>query len=224
MSRLLINSVTKGFNNRPVLTDIKFKIETGEILGLFGRNGTGKSTLLKILFGTLKADSIDVLIDSNKYSPQKNILSQTIAYLPQDDFLPYDIKVRNVIPIYFQDGDIQNKIFYDPRIATLANQRVGTLSHGERRYLEILMISRLPQRFILLDEPFSMIEPLYQDAIKELLVSIKKDKGIILTDHYYFDVLQITDKNILIKDGKTIEVRNKKDLAENGYISESKAS
>jgi len=224
MSRLVINSVTKSYKNNPVLKDVRFQTEIGEILGIFGRNGSGKTTLLKILFGTLKAESIDISIDINKYNPQQNIFSKTIAYLPQDNFLPQDIKVRNVIPIYFQDGVSQDKIFYDPRIAKLENQRVGSLSHGERRYLEVLMISRLPQRFLLLDEPFSMIEPLYQDAIKDMLTTIKKDKGIILTDHYYFDVLQITDKNILIKDGKTIEVRDRKDLAENGYISQLKAS
>lgn len=224
MSRLTINNVTKAFNNQSVLSDISFQIDSGEILGIFGRNGSGKSTLLKILFGTLKPDTFDVFIDSGKYLPSKNVQLRNIAYLPQDNFLPQDIKVRNVVPLYFSNVDIQDKIFFDPRIAKIENQRIGTLSHGERRYLEILMISRLPHEFILLDEPFSMIEPLYQDAIKELLLSIKKNKGIILTDHYYFDVLQITDRNVLIKNGTTIQICDKRDLVENGYISKLKVS
>jgi len=222
MSRLTINNVTKGFKKQSVLSDISFHTDSGEILGVFGRNGSGKSTLLKILFGTLKPDTLDVFINLDRYFPSKNVQSKDIAYLPQDNFLPQDIKVRNVVPLYFSNGDIQDKIFYDPRIAKIENQRIGTLSLGERRYLEILMISRLPHKFILLDEPFSMIEPLYQDAIKELLLIIKKDKGIILTDHYYFDVMQITDRNILIKNGITIQIRNKRDLVENGYISKLK--
>lgn len=224
MSRLTINNVTKGFKDHPVLSDISFQTETGEILGIFGRNGSGKSTLLKILFGTLKPDTLNGFLDSERYLPSKNVQLRNIAYLPQDNFLPKDIKVRNVVPLYFSNGAIQDKIFFDPRIAKIENQRIGTLSHGERRYLEILMISRLPHEFILLDEPFSMIEPLYQDAIKELLLSIKKDKGIILTDHYYFDVLQITDRNVLIKNGTTIQIRDKSDLVENGYISKLKVS
>lgn len=223
MRKLVVNSVTKAFSNRPILTDIQLRVATGEILGLFGRNGSGKSTLLKILFGTLKADSSDLLLDSKSFDPLQNIQSKTIAYLPQDNFLPQDMKVWDVIPLYFRDGEIQNRIFYDPRIAVIASQKVGTLSYGERRYLEILMVSRLPHPFIFMDEPFSMIEPLYKDAIKQLLVSIKHDKAIVLTDHYYSDVMQITDRNIVINDGKTIEVHSRKELAENGYISERQA-
>jgi ABC-type multidrug transport system ATPase subunit len=223
MDKLTINKVLKSFGHNHVLIDIEFECQIGEIVGLFGRNGSGKSTLLKILFGTIRADALDVKIDSKSFDPTKNIGNRVIAYLAQESFLPKDLKVRSIIPIYYQDGEQQNRIFYDPRIAKIENQLVGTLSYGELRYFEILLISRLPHSYLLLDEPFSMIEPLYQDAIKDLLVSIKKDKGIILTDHYYFDVLQITDKNILIKDGKTIEVENKQDLVENGYISKSKA-
>jgi len=224
MDILTVNQVVKAFGRNYVLSDIEFECKIGEIIGLFGRNGSGKSTLLKILFGTIKADAIDVKINSRSFDTTKNICNRVIAYLPQDSFIPKDLKVRSIIPIYYHDGEQQDRIFYDPRIAKIENQVVSTLSYGELRYLEILLISKLPHRFLLLDEPFSMIEPLYQDAIKDLLVSIKKDKGIVLTDHYYFDVLQITDKNVLIKDGKTIAVGNKLDLVEYGYISKSKAS
>jgi ABC-type multidrug transport system ATPase subunit len=204
------------------LRDIKFECKTGEIVGLQGRNGSGKSTLLKILFGTLNADILDVRLNSKAYKPSENIQDGTIAYLPQDSFLPKDITVRNMIPLYFRDGGEQNRIYYDPIIAKIEKQKIGTLSCGESRYLEVLLLCRLPHRFIFLDEPFSMIEPLLQDAIKDLLSSIKKEKGIIITDHYYKDVLQITDKNILIKDGKSIVIRDKNDLVENGYMPRSK--
>lgn len=202
-----------------MLTHVKFSCQTGEMVGIFGRNGSGKSTLLKILFGTLPADSIEVLFDATKIEPIQIIPNQYIAYLPQEGFLPKDMKVRDIIPLYFRDGEKQNQLFYAPKVASFANKRVSTLSHGELRYVEILLIAHLEHPFLLLDEPFSMIEPLYKDSIKELLSSLKAKKGIILTDHYYRDVLQITDKNLLMINGTLHEIKGKEDLAEHGYTS-----
>src|SRR5690606_15094202 len=123
---------------------------TGDVIAIFGRNGSGKSTLLKILFGTQKANNIDLYVDNTKIdniTPKSNL----IAYLPQEPFMPKDLKVRDIIPIYFPDGDKQNKIFHSPLIHKIETQRVGTLSLGEQRYLEFLLIVNLNHPFILLD-------------------------------------------------------------------------
>jgi ABC-type multidrug transport system ATPase subunit len=218
MSEIIVNKLSKKFKKRMILSDISFRIKTGEILGIFGRNGCGKSTLLKILFGTLRADDENILMDNECFNSSKNIERMNISYLPQDSFLPKDLKVRDVIPIFYKDGDAQDRIFYDPRIAKFERQKIRTLSLGERRYFEILLISRLPHQFLLLDEPFSMVEPLYQDSIKELLFQLKKEKGIIITDHYYRNVLEVSDRKMFIKDGKAIEFENEIDLMKNGYL------
>jgi ABC-type multidrug transport system ATPase subunit len=222
MSELIINKISKKFKKGIVLSNISIRIKTGEILGILGRNGCGKSTLLKILFGVLPSDDQEILIDNKCFDPSSNIKLRNISYLPQDSFLPNNLTVRDVIPIYYNDGNAQDKIFYDPRIAKFERQRIRTLSLGERRYFEILLISRLPHKFLMLDEPFSMVEPLYQDSIKELLTELKKEKGIIITDHYYRSVLEISDRIILIKDGKAIEIENEIDLIEKGYLPESR--
>lgn len=222
MSELIVNKISKKFKETVVLSNTSLRIKTGEILGIFGRNGCGKSTLLKILFGVLPADYQEIIIDNEHFNPSSNIKSMTISYLPQDSFLPNNLTVRDVIPMYYKDGNDQNKIFYDPRIAKFERQRIGTLSLGERRYFEILLISRLPHKFVMLDEPFSMVEPLFQDSIKELLSELKKEKGIVITDHYYRNVLEISDRKMIIKDGKAIEIENGIDLIENGYLPESK--
>jgi ABC-type multidrug transport system ATPase subunit len=222
MSELTVKRLSKKFKRRIILSDISLRIKTGEILGVFGRNGCGKSTLLKILFGTLPPDNADILIDNEYFNPSRNIELMNISYLPQDSFLPMDLKVRDVISIYYKDGDAQDKIFYDIRIAKFERQRIGTLSTGERRYFEILLISKLPHKFLMLDEPFSMVEPLLQDSIKELLIEVKKEKGIIITDHYYRNVLGVSDRRMIIKDGKALEIENEIDLIENGYLPESR--
>jgi ABC-type multidrug transport system ATPase subunit len=220
MSELIINKISKKFKKGIILSNISFRIKTGEILGIFGRNGCGKSTLLKILFGVLTSDDHEILIDDKWFDPSSNIKLMNISYLPQNSFLPNNLTVRDVIPMYYKDGNAQDKIFYDPRIAKFERQRIGTLSLGERRYFEILLISRLPHKFLMLDEPFSMVEPLYQDSIKELLIELKKEKGIIITDHYYRNVLEVSDRKMFINNGKAIEIENEIDLIENGYLPE----
>ncbi|MFZ4549362.1 MAG: ATP-binding cassette domain-containing protein [Bacteroidales bacterium] len=222
MNELVIHKVSKKFKQRKVLSDVSFSIKTGEILGIFGRNGCGKSTLLKIIFGVLRADYQEIVLDNEYFNPADNIKLMHISYLPQDSFLPNDLTVREAIPMYYKDGKAQDKIFYDPRIARFEQQKIGTLSMGERRYFEVVLISRLPHKFLMLDEPFSMIEPLYQQAIKDLLTELKKEKGILITDHYYQNVLAVSDRKMIIKDGKAIEVANENDLIGNGYLSGSR--
>lgn len=219
MNHLQINNATKSFRSKKVVQDVSINCTTGEILSIFGRNGCGKSTLLKMIFGTIKADFIEMKINGEML-PARNVISlQKIGYLPQESFLPQGLKVREIIPIFFSNGDDQDKIFYAKNVSKFENTKIGNLSMGELRYLEILLTGNLKHDFLLLDEPFSMVEPLQIDFIKELLVDLKKSKGIILTDHYFEDVLEISDRNILLKDSKIFKIENKNDLENYGYLS-----
>ena len=215
---LQVFTVKKRFGQREILKDVHFKIEQGEILAIFGRNGCGKSTLLKILFGTLKAETVDLHINQSPISPINVISKGLIGYLPQDNFLPKHMKVRDVIPLFYEDGDAQDFIFRAPFVEKIAKQKIGTLSLGEQRYLELLLVAHLNHPFLLLDEPFSMIEPLYKEAIKELLLSLKAKKGILLTDHYYHDVLEIADRKLLVTDGVSQSIVSMEQLRELGYL------
>lgn len=219
MSQVLtINNASKSFNGRNILDAISFSIKRNSITGLFGRNGCGKSTLLKLIFGTLKADSIEVYIDELKLYQKEIIPSKNIAYLSQDSFLPKELTVRKVISLLFKRGEDQDKIFYAKGVASFEKLLVGKLSIGQLRYLELLLIGHLNHDFLLLDEPFSMIEPLFKDIIQKFLLQLKKTKGIILTDHYYQDVLEITDTNYILKEGKLIKVKSKQDLIKYDYL------
>jgi ABC-type multidrug transport system ATPase subunit len=219
MKALEINNLNKSFAKKSILKDIDLTCKTGDIIGIFGRNGSGKSTLLKIIYGTLKADSVQIKIDTKIMSQKEIIPSKTIAYLPQDSFLPKELKVRDVIPFFFPNGEDQDKIFYASTVSVFEKLKVGYLSLGQLRYLELLIIGNLNHSFLLLDEPFSMIEPLYKEIIKSLLLELKKTKGIILTDHYYDDVLEITTENFVIKDAEKIEINSKEDLVKFQYLS-----
>ena len=171
------------------------------------------------MFGTLEADDIEMSIDGVSVKPETVIASRQIAYLPQDSFLPKNVRVRDIIPMYFYSEEKQDAVFYNPGVAKIAAKRINELSLGELRYFEVILIGNLDHPFLLFDEPFSMIEPLYKDAIKEFLHTLKERKGIILTDHYFDDVLQTTTKNMVISEGKSSEVLSKEDLVKMKYLS-----
>lgn len=216
---LKVSGASKSFGKKDVFHDVNLWAETGEIVGLFGRNGSGKSTLLKMMFGVLEADSLRLQIDDINYRPNEIIPNRLIAYLPQDRFLPPGLTVRNLVPMYYKAPEILDKIFYAPGVADFEQTQCGKLSGGQRKYLEILLIAYLSHPFLLLDEPFSMIDPKYKDLIKELLLNLKEDKGILLTDHYFQDVLQVSGRNYLLNNGQILEVKGEKELRKYGYLS-----
>ncbi|MGQ2983884.1 ATP-binding cassette domain-containing protein [Flavobacterium sp.] len=217
MNTLFVNGLTRSFGKRTLLDDLSFSCQTGEILGIFGRNGCGKSTLLKVIFGTQKAKTAAISINGTAIPQNKVIPDGQIGYLPQDPFLPKNLKVRDIIPLYY-NGDEQDKVFHSPGIEKMANTRAGNLSMGELRYFELLLVGHLPHLFLMLDEPFSMVEPLYKDLIKDLLFELKAKKGIIITDHYYNDVFSVTNRRLLLKDGKMFNINDRSDLAAHGYL------
>ena len=218
MDFLKVTDLNKSYGNKTILKNIDLDCKIGEIIGIFGRNGTGKSTLLKLIFGTVKADSISIEINYEIIHQKAIISSKKIGYLPQDTFLPKERRVREIIPLFYPNGDDQDKIFYSPQVSSFEKIKIGKLSLGQLRYLELLIIGNLNHKFLMLDEPFSMIEPIYKDEIKNLLLELKKSKGIILTDHYYNDVLEITDKNFVLKDAEKIEIMDKDDLVKYEYL------
>ena len=214
---LNVKSIDHSFGERKILSDIKFICNTGDVVGIFGRNGTGKSTLLKILFGTLHPTKSEFYLDNQNVSSRIH-LNKFIGYHHQEVFLPKNMTVRNLICMYLPDGEKQNKLFYNQRINKIETQKVGALSMGEQRFLQFLLLLNLDHYFLLLDEPFSMIEPLYKDLIKEKIEEYKSNKGFIITDHYYLDVLQVSTIKKVIKDGVMNSVSNDIDLVDFGYL------
>lgn len=218
MAIFKLHNASINFGKKEVLKEVSFSLKTTEIFGIFGRNGCGKSTLLQMIFGNQRKGSIKISIDDITINASENISAKRIAYLPQHSFLPKNIKIRDLIPIYFSDEKTQDAIFYDELIAKIASKKVGELSLGQSRYFEVLLIGNLEHPFIMLDEPFSMIEPLFKIEIKNLLNKIKTEKGILITDHYYKDVLDITTQNLLIKDGVGFKIESEEDLKKLEYL------
>ena len=218
MALLEIIRASKSFGRKTILEDVSFTLEPGSILGVFGRNGSGKSTLLKLIFGTLRGGNIKLRINGEDVSNSEVIKNKLIGYLPQTPFLPRHLRVRDIIPIYHSGQKQQDAIFYDPEVAKIASRKVSELSHGERKYFEVVLLGHLDHPILLLDEPFTMLEPLQIAAVSEFLQKLKSTKGIIITDHYYNDVLAISDKTLVLKDGIVHKVESEDDLRNYEYL------
>jgi len=221
MSDLLeADSIRKEFGRKQVLTDISLKCQPGDIIGLLGRNGSGKSTLLKILFGTLYTDYKFIRINDRILS-QPFKTKRTIAYLNQDNFLPKNISVKQVFEIY--SGELDEKGFLEDEVLSkVLLTKIGNLSGGESRYLEVKLLLCLNTHFVLLDEPFNGISPLQVDLIKKMIKDKSLNKGILLTDHDYRNVLDVANKYYFLFDGGLRSVKTKQDLIDWGYVPESK--
>jgi ABC-type multidrug transport system ATPase subunit len=212
---LLVDSINKSYDNKKVLRGIYLKVNTGDIVGLLGRNGCGKSTLLKIIFGTLDAENKFVRI--NGVVCDSAFKNKNIKLLPQNNFLPKHLKVSGVVKLYCNKTNIDN-ITNDKIYKKIYKAKVRNLSGGELRYLEIKLLLSIGSEFILLDEPFNGVSPLLIEEIKKLIIENSKTKGIILTDHDYRNVLSVANKIYLMKNGSIKEMKTKDELKEYGYI------
>jgi ABC-type multidrug transport system ATPase subunit len=215
--KIAVRVVLHSFGHRRILTNITFECNTGEIIGLFGRNGTGKTTLFKIMFGILKPDQAEIYFDGRmiRYGEK---LTNFVGYHTQEIMLPRYTKTRDVISMYLPLKQ-QDKVFYAIGVQDMANKRICDLSLGQQRYLQLLLLLNLDHPFLILDEPFSMVEPRYKALIKEKLIEYRSQKGFIITDHYYRDVLEITDRTYLLKDGILTAIQKNTDLIDLGYLS-----
>jgi len=219
MTGLYVDSVIKSFDNKQILTDIYLTCKEGEIIGLLGRNGSGKSTLLQIIFGSLKADTKFIKINDRIVNHLHETHNQ-IKYLPQDNFLPRHLKTKRIISL-FCDNDEAERITNNGFIKPLLDKKVRDLSGGEKRLIEILLILYSSAKFILVDEPFTGIAPIYIETIKDIIREQSKSKGLIVTDHDYLNIYNIATRIIMIYDGGIKEIQDKKELKYWGYIPES---
>lgn len=210
------DSIRKSFGGKQVLTDVFISCKTGDIIGLLGRNGSGKSTFLKILFGSLYTDYQHITING-KILDQAFKEKGIISYLPQSSFLPKNLTVEKIIQL-FDHLDYNSKLFDDQIISKILKTKVRNISGGELRYLEIILILSLDSKFVILDEPFNGISPLNVDLIKDMIRNQSNTKGIILTDHDYRNVLDVANKYMILFDGGIKILKSKEDFIYWGYL------
>lgn len=210
-----IDNIELDFDNKKILHGVYLKAETGTVTGILGRNGSGKTSLLRILFGSLNSKYKNIRIN-NAHQKKELYKSNTIAYLPQHQLLPNSMKLKNAFKLFEVKWD--DFILLFDSFKKHYTSRVSEISSGELRVIETYLILFSGKEIILLDEPFSFIAPIYIENFKQLIEEKKLESAIIITDHFYSDILDISKNVYFIKNGSSKLIASKQDLENEGYI------
>lgn len=213
---LEIDNIELQFAGKRILYGVYLKAEVGKVTGVLGRNGSGKTSLLRIVFGDLSPKYHTIRIDG-KNRKGNLFKSGSIAYLPQHQLLPNTIKLSRAFSYFSVNWDAFINIFES--FSKYKSTSTSELSSGELRIVETYLVLCSDRSIILLDEPFSFIAPIYIQKFKSLIAERKKKSMIIITDHFYKEIMNVSDTVYLLKNGYSKLVKTEVDLANEGYIS-----
>lgn len=205
MELLTINGLYKNYDNKEVLKDINLNINSGKIIGLLGKNGTGKTTLIKLINdlltptkGTIKFKGKTIGVDSKK----------RISYLPERTYLDKNMKVSEVIK-YFEDFytnfDSKKAIKLLKDLKLDINQKLSKMSKGMQEKVQLVLVMSRKADLYILDEPLGGVDPATRDYILDtILNNFNENASIIISTHLISDIERMLDEVIFIDDGKII--------------------
>jgi len=215
MQQLKTEQVVKGYGGRPVVDGVDIGVGRGEIVGLLGPNGAGKTTTFAMMVGYVKPDGGRVTMDGRDITriPMYQRARLGIGYLAQEPSIFRKMTVEQNIMAILETLPISRAQRYqridgllnELGITHLARQKAYTLSGGEKRRLEITRALVTNPQFILLDEPFSGIDPITVFEAQEIIRELKRrGLGILLTDHNVRETLEITDRAYIMAEGRVL--------------------
>ncbi len=224
MATLRAKNLKKSYGNRLVVKGIDIAVNAGEIIALLGRNGAGKTTTFQMMVGLIKPDSGAIYLDETDISrhTSNQRANDGITYLPQENsvFLKTTVEKNLTMILELKKykkkevAMITDQLLEELGLQDLRTQPAFSLSGGERRRLEICRALVLDPKFLLLDEPFTGIDPLTIVEIQRILLRLKKKGiGIILSDHNVRDTLKITDNGYVIDHGEILIEGNPQQIA-----------
>ncbi|HET9995547.1 MAG TPA: LPS export ABC transporter ATP-binding protein [Candidatus Acidoferrum sp.] len=213
MLKLQAVDLSKSYRGRKVVDDVELEIGQGEVVGLLGPNGAGKTTTFYIIVGLARPDSGRVLLNGDEITdlPMYLRARSGISYLPQEPSVFRQLTseenllaVLETLPLTpEQQRDRLEELLVQLGLETVRTSKAYTLSGGERRRLEIARSLTLQPSFILLDEPFSGIDPLTVKDLQEIIRDLAKSGiGVLITDHNVRETLTVTDRAYILKSGK----------------------
>ena len=224
--RLRAEKLVKSYRKKKVVCDVSMEIDSREIVGLLGPNGAGKTTTFGMVVGLIRPDRGKIYLDDREVTqmPMHLRARSGIGYLPQESSVFRGLTVAENIAAILETLRLSKRerkrrlheLMADFRISHLAGQKAYTLSGGERRRVEIARALVTSPSFILLDEPFTGVDPIAVADIQKIVSELKgKGFGILITDHNVRETLAITDRAYIMFEGRVVIAGTSNELATN---------
>ncbi|MEZ5993324.1 MAG: LPS export ABC transporter ATP-binding protein [Planctomycetota bacterium] len=229
MAVLQGDRLTKRFGGRTVVRGVNIEVNAGEIVGLLGRNGAGKSTTFKMLMGVHRPNGGRVILDDKDVTriPMYKRVRHGLGYLPQDNTYFAKLTVEeNLLAIL--ETTSRSKAERSTRLEELLDEfglhkvrtnPAGSCSGGEKRRLEMARTLIGDPKVVLLDEPFAGVDPIAIQDLRDLVSGlVRKNIGVLLTDHNVREVLPMTDRSYIIVDGQVIKEGPPREIADDPIV------
>lgn len=221
---LQIDNLVKSFKGRTVVAGISIGLEAGEVVGLLGPNGAGKTTTFYMVLGLLKPDRGRVMLNEEDVTdlPVYKRARKGLGFLPQEPSIFRKLTVEQNLMAILEILDLSEEerrqrlesLLQELDLTHLRRSRAYTLSGGERRRAEITRALVTSPHFMLLDEPFSGVDPIAVADIQAIIGRLKgKGIGVLITDHNVRETLQIVDRAYLIHEGRVLVSGTAQELA-----------
>jgi lipopolysaccharide export system ATP-binding protein len=229
MQLLETAEISKSYAGRRVVHDVSLTVARGEIVGLLGPNGAGKTTSFYMVVGLISPDSGKVMLDGIDLTsmPMFQRARHGISYLPQEASVFRKLTVEDNLMAILQTRrmtgrerrDKMNQLIAQMGLETVRRSKGYMLSGGERRRVEIARSLAIDPSFLLLDEPFSGIDPIQVIELQKIILDLKRDGlGILVTDHNVRETLSVTDRAYIISSGQIFRSGSPDQLAQDPEV------
>ncbi len=223
MATLEALNLHKTYGSKTVVSSVSLEMSRNEIVGLLGPNGAGKTTTFGMIMGIVKPDEGNILIDGVDITekPLSQRARRGVGYLSQEPSIFRKLTVQQNIMVVLENMPMAsaerlmrcNQLLKEAELIHLSEQKADTLSGGEKRRLEIWRALAARPRILLLDEPFSGVDPIAVAELQDIILKLKKRRiGVLITDHSVRETLEVTDrayimnKGIILTQGKTSDL------------------